>query len=316
MHHIDDKKIADILDYSTLADALDRAFRAGGEIPARQQYPVDVPGGNSGHLLLMPAWQTGGKIGVKIVTVFPDNSRQSLATVNASYLLMDAKTGVPDAMMDGNELTRRRTAAASMLAARYLARLDSKHLLMVGTGNMAPHLINAHAANRPIEVVQIWGRNYDKACAVAEQFTGRDFKVKPVEDLEAAVSSADIISCATLSTEALILADWLKPGQHLDLVGAFTPDMREVDDNTLQRADIYVDTLEGALLEAGDLIQALEKGAISKSDIRGDLFGLTRGLCQGRLSDQSITLFKSVGTGLEDLAAAQMVVGKMKNSTE
>ncbi len=129
MHHIDDKKIADILDYSTLADALDRAFRAGGEIPARQQYPVDVPGGNSGHLLLMPAWQTGGKIGVKIVTVFPDNSALSLATVNASYLLMDAKTGVPDAMMDGNELTRRRTAAASMLAARYLARLDSKHLL-------------------------------------------------------------------------------------------------------------------------------------------------------------------------------------------
>lgn len=315
MIYIDDQQVSELLHYAELVDALETAFRKGGEIPLRQHYSIDVPAGENAHLLLMPAWQSEQKIGVKIVTVFPDNATTDIATVNASYLLLDANTGLPEAILAGTELTRRRTAAASALAARYLARQESKRLLMVGTGNLSTHLINAHCSNHPIEVVQIWGRRYERACLVAEQFVNVKFDVEPVVDLEEAVSSADIISCATLSKESLICGDWLLPGQHLDLVGSFTPEMREVDDSTLQLADIYVDTRDGALREAGELVQAMHHGLITNSDILGDLFDLTRGICKGRLSDERITLFKSVGTALEDLVAAELVVAKIETTS-
>ena len=315
MIYIDDQQVSELLHYSELADALDTAFRKGGEIPLRQHYSIDVPAGENAHLLLMPAWQSERKIGIKIVTVFPDNANTDIATVNASYLLLDANTGLPEAILAGTELTRRRTAAASALAARYLARRESKRLLMVGTGNLSTHLINAHCSNHPIEVVQIWGRRYERACLVAEQFIDVKFEVEPVTNLKEAVPSADIISCATLSKESLICGEWLMPGQHLDLVGSFTPEMREVDDTTLQLADIYVDTRDGALGEAGELVQALHHGLLTNSDIQGDLFDLTRGICKGRLADERITLFKSVGTALEDLVAAELLVGKIENIT-
>lgn len=315
MIYIDDKQVSELLHYSELTDALDTAFRKGGEIPLRQHYSIDVPTGKEAHLLLMPAWQSARKIGIKIVTVFPDNATTDIATVNASYLLLDANTGLPEAILAGTELTRRRTAAASALAARYLARGKSKRLLMIGTGNLSTHLISAHCSNHPIEVVQIWGRRYHQACLVAKQFSNAEFDVEPIMNLEEAIPSADIISCATLSKQSLICGDWLVPGQHLDLVGSFTPEMREVDDTTLQRADIYVDTRDGALREAGELVQAMRLGLITKSNILGDLFDLTRGTCKGRLTDESITLFKSVGTALEDLAAAELVVAKFANTT-
>jgi len=313
--YINDQQVSELLNYSELTDALDTAFRKGGEIPLRQHYSINVPAGDKAHLLLMPAWQSGHKIGIKIVTVFPGNAATEIETVNASYLLLDANTGLPELMLAGTELTRRRTAAASALAARYLARRKSKRLLMVGTGNLSIHLINAHCSNHPIEVVQIWGRRYEQACLVAERFINVKFDVEPVMDLEEAVSAADIISCATLSKESLIYGDWLMPGQHLDLVGSFTSEMREVDDTSLQLADIYVDTRDGALQEAGELVQAMRHGLITNSDILGDLFDLTRGNCKGRLSDERVTLFKSVGTALEDLAAAQLVAAKLKNIT-
>ena len=315
MIYIDDQQVSELLNYSELADALDTAFRKGGEIPLRQHYSINVPAGEKAHLLLMPAWQSEHKIGIKIVTVFPGNASAGIETVNASYLLLDANTGLPELMLAGNELTRRRTAAASALAARYLARRESKRLLMVGTGNLSTHLIYAHCSNHPIEAVQIWGRRYEQACMAAERFINVTFDVEPVMDLEEAVPTADIISCATLSKEPLIYGDWLMPGQHLDLVGSFTSEMREVDDTSLQLADIYVDTRDGALQEAGELVQAMHHGLITNSDILGDLFDLTRGNCKGRLTDERVTLFKSVGTALEDLAAAQLVAAKLKNIT-
>jgi ornithine cyclodeaminase len=256
----------------------------------------------------MPCWQTGGRLGVKIATVFPDNSRHELSTVNASYFLMDATTGVPLAVLDGTELTLRRTAAASALAASYLSRNDAKTLLMVGTGQLAPHMVAAHATSRDIDRVLIWGRREQAVRKVVENFSVASFSIELVTNLEAAVREADIISCATLSIEPIIKGEWLQDGQHLDLVGAFKQDMREADSEAVSRAEVFVDTYSGALSEAGDILQAIEEGAMKESDIVGDLSELARGKCQGRSSGEAITLFKSVGSALEDLAAAELVM--------
>jgi alanine dehydrogenase len=257
---------------------------------------------------VMPAWQVGRYIGIKLVTVFPDNGTRSLPSIMGAYLLLSGKTGAPLAMIDGPALTVKRTAAASALAASYLARSDASRLLMVGTGALAPHLILAHATVRPIREVLIWGRDTSKADRLARVLNRRGLKVASTTDLEGAVRGADIVSCATLSREPLIRGEWLPEGAHVDLVGGFTPEMREADDEVIARARIFVDTRDGALSEAGDLTQPLAAGLITPDDVAGDLFDLTRGDRAGRRFYHQITLFKSVGTALEDLAAAQYAV--------
>ena len=308
MLNLDAESIANALPYDQLIAALDAAFKAGATVPDRTHLEIDVPGDADGTLLLMPCWQTSGNLGVKIATVFPGNAARDLSAVYASYFLVDAGTGEPIAVMDGTELTLRRTAAASALASTYLSRGDSNTLLMVGTGNLAPHLITAHAAARPIDKVLIWGRREEAAKDVENRLSPASFKISVVTDLKAAVDSADIISCATLAREPLIKGDWLQKGQHLDLVGAYKPDMRETDGAALARARVYVDTISGALSEAGDILQAIREEAIKEKDIEGDLQKLTRRQCEGRTSQEEITLFKSVGTALEDLAAAELVM--------
>lgn len=305
---LDAKEVATALPYDQLIGALERAFSAGSDVPQRAHYEVEVPGGSPGTLLLMPAWQPGNGMGVKIATVFPDNAKLGAPAVFASYLLMSAETGVPVALLDGTELTLRRTAAASALASSYLSREGAQTLLMVGAGNLAPHLIAAHATVRPIREVLVWGRRPEAARGLAESLSGSDFSVTVAEDLENVVHTADIISCATLATEPLIMGEWLSAGQHLDLVGAFKPEMCEVDEAALVRADVYVDTRAGALSEAGEIVQALQSGAISEQDIKGELSDLASGSVSGRSNDDAITLFKSVGTALEDLAAAELVM--------
>jgi len=300
------------LDYPALVDALAAQFRAGAETPLRHHHSIKVPGGADATLLLMPAWQMGDALGVKLVTVFPDNGRRGLPAVQGVYLLLDGATGVPRALIDGPALTARRTAAASALAARHLARPDARRLLMVGTGTLAPHLVRAHAAVRPIAEVAIWGRAPAKAERLAAELAGAlpGVAVRAVRDLESTVPWADIVSCATLATEPLIRGAWLRPGQHLDLVGAFTPKMREADDEVVRRARLFVDTRAGALKEAGDIVQPLAAGVIAERDIAGDLFDLARG-GPGRRGAEEITLFKSVGTALEDLAAARLVAERL-----
>jgi alanine dehydrogenase len=294
------------LDYPSLVEALRRMFRDGCEAPVRHHHAL--PGGT---LLLMPAWQPGGPLGVKIATVFPDNARHSLPSVFASVLLLDGETGRPLALLDGPSLTLRRTAAASALAADYLARPDSTRLLMVGTGALAPHLVAAHRALRPIEETMIWGRDPAKARALAARLCGDGGAARPVVDLAAAAAEADIVSCATLAREPLVRGEWLRPGAHLDLVGGYTPEMREADDAAVARASVYVDTIAGATREAGDIVQPLRSGVLAEHDIRGDLFALARGEAPGRRSADEITLFKSVGTALEDLAAARLALARL-----
>ena len=300
--------VARALDDRALIERLREAFRLGCTLPVRHHHAVPVAGEPAATLLLMPAWREGGAIGIKLATIFPGNAARGLPAVYATYLLLDGKTGAPRAMLDGTELTRRRTAAASALAAAYLARQNARKLLMIGTGSLAPHLIRAHCSIRPIAAVAIWGRNAEKARALAATLDGKPVEVRATDDLESAARDADIISCATLSKEPLVRGAWLERGQHLDLVGAFTRDMRESDDEAVRRARLYVDTREGAMSEAGDILQPLAAGIIAADKIVGDLFDLARGTVPGRGRDDEITLFKSVGTALEDLAAAELVV--------
>ena len=301
------------LGFPALVEALRQMFRVGAEVPLRHHHAVPVPGGSDGTLLLMPAWQVGRHLGVKVVTVFPDNRTQDKPSVMGSYLLLDGRTGAPLAMMDGPALTARRTAAASALAASYLARPDCERLLMVGTGALASHLIEAHASVRPIVNVLVWGRNPDKAAKLAHRMSRRNLKVAATTDLANAVRGAHIVSCATLSEMPLIQGHWLPLGVHLDLVGGFRPDMREADDDCVRRARVFVDTRQGALKEAGDIIQPIRSGVLHEDDIAGDLFDLTRGSRAGRRYYDQITLFKSVGTALEDLAAAQLALDHVRN---
>jgi ornithine cyclodeaminase len=305
MRFFDAGELAALLTGPALIAALREAFRQGASVPARHAHRIPVPGGSDATLLLMPAWQQGGRAGVKVVSVYPDNAARSLPSVQGLYVLLDAATGAPLAIMDGTALTRWRTGAASALAAGYLARPDAATLTMVGTGALAPHLVAAHGWARPLREVRVWGRDPAKARALAERLDAPGRRVLAAPDLERAVRDADIVSCATLARDPLIRGEWLRPGAHLDLVGGFTPEMREADDEAVRRARVYVDTREGALSEAGDVMQPIRAGLLSEADIAGDLAELARGLRPGRRSPDEITLFKSVGSALEDLAAAR-----------
>ncbi len=296
------------LTYRALIDALAEAFQSDIEVPVRHHHTIPQPGTDA-TLLLMPAWNEEGPrfVGCKIVTVFPDNAKAQRPSVYGQYLLLSGDTGEPLAMMDGRALTAWRTACASALAARYLAREDASHLVMVGAGALAPHLIRAHASVRPIRRVSIWNRTRARAISLGFGVAVAGIEVDIAESLEEAVREADIIACATLSKEPLIKGEWLKKGAHLDLVGGFTPKMREADDQAVKRSRIFVDTRAGAAKEAGDIVAPMKKKIIDAKAIKGDLFDLTGGKVKGRTSDAQITLFKSVGTAIEDLAAAMLV---------
>jgi len=288
---------ARLLPYGALADALHEGHRAR---PTETRRLVYGPADSDQTLMLLPAWDPGSSLGVKLVTVFPRNPERGLASVQAVYVLFDGVTGSPVAFIDGTELTYRKTAASSALASRMLSRADSGTLLMVGAGALAPHLVAAHHVVRPsIERVLVWNRTSERARALAAAVGGT-----PVVDLETAVREADIVSTATMSKHPLIDGAWLRPGTHLDCVGAFLPDRREIDDECVRRADIYVDS-PAALEEPGDLVIPIASGVIRAADIRGDLYDLCRGDVPGRTDPDAITLFESLGGGHLDLMTAR-----------
>lgn len=305
MRVMNDIETAAALPYKALVEALREMFRAGCEMPVRHHHTLGVPGEPDATLLLMPAWTPGQYLGVKLVTVMPGNATRGLPSISGQYILSDARTGAALALIDGAVLTARRTAAASALAADYLARKDAGHLVIAGTGSLSRPLAEAHCALRPIRKVTIWGRRLAAAEEVAADLQA-DLGVEVVAaaDLEAAVRTADIVSAATMSQTPLILGDWLPEGCHVDLVGAYKPTMRESDDAAIRRARVYVDTRAGAMKEGGDIVIPLQSGALTPAAIAGDLYDLTRGTALGRTSDTEITLFKSVGAALEDLAGA------------
>jgi ornithine cyclodeaminase len=316
MQLISATNIDERLDFPSLIDALAEAFRGEFAAPARSHYAVARPGVSATHLI-MPAWTIGpgqkaAFIGTKIVSVFPDNSERGLPAVHGVYVLQSGETGEPLAAMDGTRLTHWRTAAASALAARFLVRDDARRLLMVGAGALAPFFVRAHRAARPIEEVVVWNHRRSSAERLATALVGDGLRVAVADDLEAATREADVICCATLSHSALIKGAWLRAGQHLDLVGAFNLQMREVDDEALTRARVFIDT-EAALHEGGDVAVALASGAIDRSHVVADLAALCAG-AKGRRGADEITLFKSVGAAIEDLAAAMLVWSRSERS--
>jgi alanine dehydrogenase len=296
------------LPWSRLLAALEDALRADVQAPLRASHCIPMPGEPDASLLVMPAWRSGQRIGVKLVTVFPGNADRGKRSVAAVYMLFDGSDGTPVALLDGEELTARRTAGASAYASSKLARRNAHHLVMVGAGRMARPLIEAHRHARPLERVSIWSRTEDHARATAAACVRDGIPARAVADLAAAVSEADVVSCATLARSPVVRGEWLRPGVHVDLVGAFTKDMRESDDVVMQRADvIVVDDRAAALVEGGDVVQAITGGAIGSDKIAADLRDLARGAHPGRTHDDQITVFKSVGFALEDLAAAEAV---------
>lgn len=295
------------LPFDRLIAALRECFAQGCTVPARHVHVLPVPGAKAITSLLMPAWIDGAFYGIKIVNVAPGNAARGLPGLHASYLLHDARTGTPLALIDGDQITARRTAAASALAASYLARDDATHLLVVGAGRVARLLPHAYREVRAIERVTVWARSAGSATALAADWHREGFDAAAATDLEAAARSADIVSCATLSPTPLIEGRWLREGSHLDLIGSFTPQMREADEACFAApAAVYVDT-EEALAKSGDLLTPIASGVFDPTTLRGTLQALSRGQAGGRRSAGERTVFKSVGTALEDLAAAMLV---------
>lgn len=296
----------DALPFDKLIAAVHQMFVAGCEVPLRHSHNVTGANAAQGTLLLMPAWQADRYLGVKTVTIFPGNSQRGLPGLFSTYMLYDARTGEPLAQLDGNEITSRRTAAASALAASHLARRDAKNLLVVGAGRVGSLLPQAYRQVLPIEQVQVWDRKPVHAQALVDRLHALGIVATAAPDLAAAARQADVVSCATLATEPLIHGQWLGAGCHLDLIGSFTPRMREADDNCFSGASIFVDT-EEALQKSGDLLEPMSRHVFSATDVRGTLADLCRGAVPGRSRQSERTVFKSVGTALEDLAAAVLV---------
>lgn len=311
---VDDEQVTALTPWPALIDAIRDAFRCGGASPVRHQHPIPGKAREDINLLLMPAWNQEGDFGTKLATVAPSNAALGHPTLHGVYVLFSGATGIPRAILDAGALTARRTAAASALASRYLSRPDSNTLLMIGAGRVARQLIAAHCSVRPIEEVRIWGRNATHVEEVAGEVS-RETGVRCVcvPDVESGASGADIISSATPSEKPLLRGGWVSPGTHVDLVGAYKPTMCEADAELIGKADqIFIDTVEGAKDEAGDLIQAVQAGTFSFDEIAGDMYRMSSGDGSLRNGPNEVTLFKSVGSALQDLAAAQLCVQQLR----
>jgi len=293
------------LPFDRLIAALREAFTVGADVPLRHHHFMVQPDGSTATILIMPAWQRAF-IGIKIVTIFPENGKKALPGLFSSYLLCDGDTGQHIALIDGNEITSRRTAAIGALGADFLARKDSRRLLICGSGRIASLLADAFRAVRPIETVAVWNVNEAGAARLVFDLRARGIDAVVAPDLERAVGEADIVSCATLAAKPIIKGAWLKPGTHLDLIGSFTPFMREADDEVFRRGHVWLDTYD-ALKESGELLDPIRDGVINAGDIRGSLAELCRGERKGRASESEITVFKAVGNALSDIAAAGLV---------
>ena len=309
MQWFGDTEVAAALPWAALLSSLEEALVDDDVVaPQRTAHQIPVPGGSDATMLMKPAWRIGDVLVVKVVNVHPDNGATGLPMVNAGVLLFDASTGVLRAACDGNELTTRRTAAASALAADRLVRPDAERLLVVGTGALAPRLAEAHCHVRQYRNLTVWGRRPEAAAATAQELAAvLDSDVTAAQGELPPVHEADTVTCATGSTTPLVLGSAVKPGTHVDLVGAFSPTMRESDDDLISHSQVWVDTLEDAVL-SGDLAAPLAAGKIARDHIQGDLADLARAT-SARRSDSDVTVFVSVGTALEDLVAARLVAG-------
>ena len=312
---IDDNFIKSNTNFNELISVIKNSFLSSSiEVPMRHHHDFSNPKEDrDSTLLLMPAWNPGKEAGVKIVTVSPNNGAYNLPSIQGAYIYLDAHKGSVKAILAAKELTVKRTAASSALASSFLSNPDSSSLLMIGTGALSSNLILAHSSIRPLKKVYVWGRDFAKAQNICNELANENFEINAVKTIVEKISEVDIISCATLSKEPLVLGKYLKKGQHIDLVGAYKKDMRESDDEAIQKSNVFIDTYQGGLKESGDIVIPLQNGILSKEKIVADLFELCSGTKQGRQNENEITLFKSVGHASEDLAAASYYYNKYRN---
>ena len=307
MKIIDAESTRRALPFDRLIPALRDMFVAGCEVPLRHSHALQsATNALPQTVLIMPAWQQGRYLGIKTVTIFPHNSALGLPGLFSTYVLYDGRTGEPLAQIDGNEITSRRTAAASALAASYLAPIDARSLLVIGCGRVGSLLPEAYRAVRPIDRVTVWDRDELAAAALAERLRAQGINAAVAEDCAAAAADADIVSCATLAAQPVVHGAWLRAIGHLDLIGSFTPQMREGDDACFRDARLFVDTQE-ALMKSGDLLGPMSRGVFEARDIAGTLADLAAGRVTAQSEGRGRTVFKAVGTALEDLAAAILV---------
>jgi len=311
--YITSEEIEQNTDFLELINSLKIAFKDNTTlIPMRHHHDFPNPEvGEDSTLLLMPAWNPSKDAGVKIVTVCPENGQFNLPSIQGTYIYLDAIKGSIKALLEAKNMTAKRTAAASALASSYLSREDSASLLMIGTGALSVNLIKAHASVRPIKQVYVWGRSINKAQVICNELEEETFTVTPVQNIEDVISTVDIISSATLSKTPLVLGKYLVEGQHVDLVGAYKKDTREADDQVITKGNVYIDTYQGGLKESGDIVIPLKTGVLKEKNIKADLFELCANKKSGRETESEITVFKSVGHALEDLAAATYYYNKM-----
>ncbi len=315
MIYIDADKVHQTLDYSSLVENLYESHKVDIKAASTTIFEKPTPSGQKSYFLSSAAWQKDEAIGAKLVTVFPDNERNynGLPTVQAVYILFDGETGKPSACIDGTALTLRKTAADSALGTRLLANPNPEKMLMIGAGALAPHLIAAHCAVRnTISEIKIWNRTPERARNVIDQVTVSGLKINTTEDLQGALEQADLVSCATMATTPLVKGPFLKSGAHLDLVGSYRSDMMECDENTMSRGSIFTDSPWSAVEDSGEIICALNSGAIKRSDILGNLFDLCKGHHSGRIREDEITVFKNGGGGHLDLMVARYLVSQIE----
>jgi len=304
--YITDNFIEEKCNFNALIETLQEGFSDTSiEVPMRHHHDFPNPKENmDSTLLLMPAFNPGKELGVKIATVSPNNGRYNLPSIQGIYIYLDGHKGGIKAILDAKSLTVKRTAAASALASSFLSRPNATSMLMCGTGALSTNLIKAHCSVRPIDTVYVWGRSIEKAQKICDALKDEPYNCIAIKNIEDKISEVDIISCATLSPTPIVFGKWLKKGQHLDLVGAYKKDTREADDEAIMKSSVFIDTYQGGLKESGDIVIPLSNGILTKEDIKADLFMLCSHAKTGRTSDDEITLFKSVGHALEDLVAA------------
>lgn len=286
------------LDWVALTEALAEGHRG----PAPRTGDVFVGRGHD-TLLARAAWIDGLGAAVKAVTVVPGNAARGLASVHGAMLVFDDATGAVRAVIDSALVTKWKTAADSILGAKLLARPDPRRLLILGAGAVAASLIEAYGAMFPGIGIALWNRHPARAEKLAAESPG----VSVARDLPEAVAEADIVACATMAREPVLKGDWLRPGQHLDLIGAFTAEMREADDAALKRARIFVDSLASTLDHIGELKDPLARGVIERADVLGELADLVAGRA-GRRSEEEITLFKNGGGAHLDLMTGRVIL--------
>ncbi|WP_192346249.1 ornithine cyclodeaminase family protein [Algoriphagus sp. Y33] len=312
---IPEEKISGYLDYTELIGALREIFQSDYTMPLRHHHFYKTPQGDDNTLILMPVWNSE-YMGMKQVTVAPANTKGNIPSIFAQYILSDSKTGQPLAIMNATELTARRTACTSALAASYLCRKDAENLLVIGGGSVAKHLVQAHLAVRKFKKISVWMRNTAKMKEFVTSLNIQGIHTEAVTNLEESVGHADLISCATLSKTPIIKGKWIQPGTHLDMIGSHKPTTRETDNDAIRKSSIFVDSREGALHETGELALPIADGIITEKDVKADIVELIKGIHPGRTSREEITLFKSAGLAIEDLAAALLVYKSYSSSVQ